>query len=256
MELGFYFGKYKGDYNMKENRVLLWVTYISIASLLTLILMIVYGRINIDETKFSEWVAPSTIATLIGGLGGALAGTWLSGYNTNRLWQVQEQRKEQEKQLQDLKKRKIFNSMIYAEIKDIEVHTFSLVCDLTINDYLFEDVPANEIALTELFYKHLDNISYCVTLIENAYKEGKTYSYTDTVDYDVLIKIANVRVRTNNLYQEYKKYEHDLRKRLRSLDMPNSDIHNQLVLKTMIGLNLCRKLIIELNEFFIEHEKE
>lgn len=241
---------------MNDNRILVWVTYTSMASLLTLILMIVYGSINFEGTIFSKWIEPSTIATLIGGLGGALAGTWLSGYNTNRLWRVQEQRREQEKQIQDFKKRKIFNSMIYAELKDIEVHTYSLVYDLTMNDELFEDVFANEIALTELFYKNLDNIPYCVTLIENAYKEGKTYSYTDTVDYDVLIKIANVRVRTNNLYQEYKKYEHDLRKRLRSLDMPNSDIHKQLILKTMIGLNLCRELIIELNEFFIEHEKE
>lgn len=88
---------------MNENRVLVWVTYISIASLLTLILMIVYGSINIDETKFSEWIAPSTIATLIGGLGGALAGTWLSGKNANRLWTKQMVFQQLEKEVKSYK---------------------------------------------------------------------------------------------------------------------------------------------------------
>lgn len=74
---------------MKENRVLLWVTYISIASLLTLILMIVNGSINFGGTKSSKWIEPSTIATLIGGLGGALAGTWLSGRHASKLMEKQ-----------------------------------------------------------------------------------------------------------------------------------------------------------------------
>jgi len=52
--------------------------------------MIVYGSIDLGVTRLSDWLAPSTIATLIGGLGGALAGTWLSGINANKLWNQQE----------------------------------------------------------------------------------------------------------------------------------------------------------------------
>lgn len=82
---------------MNDNRILVWVTYTSIATMLTLILMIVYGSINIDNTKLSEWFAPSAITTLIGGLGGALAGTWLSGRHAIKLMEKQKSNEINEK---------------------------------------------------------------------------------------------------------------------------------------------------------------
>ncbi|MGE7948402.1 hypothetical protein [Lysinibacillus sp. NPDC093688] len=54
---------------MRVNSVLLCITYISLGSLLCLILMILHGSIGFD----TEWIQPATIATLIGGLGGAVA---------------------------------------------------------------------------------------------------------------------------------------------------------------------------------------
>lgn len=227
----------------------------AVGAIIVIVAFYIIGYLDFSESKFSAWTEPSVLATLLGGLGGALAGTLISGYSASNLWRKQEVQREQEKQRQEMKKRKIFNSMIYAELKDIEVHTIGLILDLTINDELFENVYTNEALITELFYKHLDDIPYCTMLIENAYREAKSYSYSDVVDYDILGKIANVRVRTNRLFIEHSKYEHELYTRLKSLDRPNSTIHKEIVLKTMIGLNLCRKLIIDLNEFFKANEK-
>lgn len=226
----------------------------AIGAIVIIIIFYLLGYLDIKQSKFMSWTEPSVLATLLGGLGGALSGTLISGYSASKLWRKQEKKREQEMQRKELEKRKIFNSMIYAEIKDIEVHTLKLILDLTINDELFEDIKKNEALITDLFYKHLDEIAYCTILIENAYREAKSYSYTEVIDYDTLGKIANVRVRTNRLFIEHSKFEHELYTRLKNLDKPNSTIHSEIVLNTMIGLNLCRKLIIDLYEFFNKDE--
>lgn len=101
---------------MRINSVLLWVTSILLGSLLILIMMILHGSISFD----TEWFKPATIATLVGGLGGALAGTWLSGVNASRQWEKQSIRESDEKKY-------IFNKLIKESLSLIIVSKTSIV---------------------------------------------------------------------------------------------------------------------------------
>lgn len=101
---------------MKVNAVLLWVIAILLSSLLVLIMMILHGSIAFNN----EWVEPSTIATLIGGLGGALAGTWLSGVNASRQWEKQSIRESDEKKY-------IFNKLVEESLSLILLNKTSIM---------------------------------------------------------------------------------------------------------------------------------
>lgn len=99
---------------MKVNTVLLWVTYMLLAVLLGLIILIVSGQIILKD---DSWVSP--IATLVGGLGGALAGTWLSGINSTKQWEKQKTNETNEK-------RYIFNRVVYESLSVIYMSKTSI----------------------------------------------------------------------------------------------------------------------------------
>lgn len=101
---------------MKINAALLWVTFILLGSLLTMIMIILHGSAKFD----SEWIQPTTIATLVGGLGGALAGTGLSGINASRQWEKQKARETEER-------RYIFNRLIQESLSLILVSKTSIM---------------------------------------------------------------------------------------------------------------------------------
>ncbi|WP_318615301.1 hypothetical protein [Sporosarcina sp. YIM B06819] len=238
---------------MKINAVLLWVIAILLSSLLALIMMILHGSIGFD----SDWVAPSTIATLIGGLGGALAGTWLSGVNANNQWEKQERRRAEEQLQIALNKKSLFNSLVYAELKNIEVNARSMVIELAKKSSLFanDDVRENKTEVIELFYRYIEDISFSVRLIENAYKEVKALAYTDSIDYEIFGDISNVRVRTNEYYILSDKHQNKIISHLKLLEKTNPEHFERLALETMIGMNIYIETTIKINNFFIENEK-
>lgn len=106
----------KGIDSVRINAVLLWVIFTLLISLLTLIMIILHGSINFD----SEWIQPTTIATLIGGLGGALAGTVLSGINASRQWEKQEVKKTEENKF-------LFNKLIEESLSLMLVNKTSIM---------------------------------------------------------------------------------------------------------------------------------
>lgn len=236
---------------MKINGVLLWVTFILLGSLLILIMMILHGSISFD----TEWFQPATIATLIGGLGGALAGTWLSGVNASRQWEKQEKYKAKEQLEIVLNKKTVFNTLVYAELKNIEVNSIPMIFELTVHSSLIDNAGENKSEVIALFNSYIEEIGYSVLLIENAYKEAKALVYTDSIDYEIFNDISNVRVRTFDYYTLYNKHGNKIISHLEVLEKSNPKYFEMLLLQTVIGVNICRKTIIKLNEFFIENEK-
>lgn len=239
---------------MRINAVLLWVIAVLLGSLLALIMMILHGSIGFD----SKWVSPSTIATLVGGLGGALVGTLISGINANNQWEKQERRKAEEQQQVALNKKSLFNSLVYAELKNIEVNARSMVIELAKNSSLFanDDVRKNKTEVIELFYRYIEDISFSVRLIENAYKEVKALAYTDSIDYEIFGDISNVRVRTNDYYILSDKHQNKILSHLKLLEKTNPEYFERLALQTMIGMNIYIETTIKINNFFIENEKK
>lgn len=197
---------------MRINTVLLWVTYISLGMLLGLILMILHGSIGFD----SEWVQPSTVATLIGGLGGALAGTWLSGRNASHQW-------EKQKQIERTEKRHIFNKMVEQSVLqillshpsirgiDVTIHLLSKLKiikgdeEIPTLDEMEEEDRMNEIYSTiekdmESFYMELEHLYKSIDdMIKAGIADWETFSaisylklaFNQTKDISSVKKIAH-----------------------------------------------------------------
>lgn len=126
---------------MKVNTVLIWIAYISSGLLLGLILMILHGNIGFD----TEWIQPATIATLIGGLGGALAGTWLSGRNANKQWEKQ---KENEK----LEIEQMFNEIVYSELILLETKLPNIFDVSFLHSRNIKNINIDELSENEILY--------------------------------------------------------------------------------------------------------
>lgn len=70
---------------MRINSVLVWISYVSVCLVLGGVLFVVANKVPLSA---NSWVSP--VATLLGGLGGALAGTWISGNNSMKIFKEQE----------------------------------------------------------------------------------------------------------------------------------------------------------------------
>lgn len=175
---------------MNENRILVLVTYTSIASLLTLILMIVYGSINIDENKFSEWLAPSTIATLIGGLGGALAGTWLSGRNATKQWKKQKENEVESKKV-------IFNNFIYQQTNAVFLSNPLIVYKLSIIENLVNSNSISfdeEVCVSEVYKECEQNIKVIYDTFNDIYVGATNMSQMGNVDWDTYNTLNIIKI--------------------------------------------------------------
>lgn len=69
---------------MKNLKIILIVS-----TLINVLLLLLIYQGSVQVVALQEWINPSVIATLIGGIGGALAGTWISGNNANKQWKIQ-----------------------------------------------------------------------------------------------------------------------------------------------------------------------
>ena len=102
-------------------------------------MMILHGSIDINESNFQGWISPSTVATLIGGLGGAFLGTWLSGKNATRLYALEREQVKSEAMYDFYKyvKLELFQFKVFfidLEVKAMFVRDFKENSDRGITD--------------------------------------------------------------------------------------------------------------------------
>ncbi|MDM5250303.1 hypothetical protein [Lysinibacillus sp. G4S2] len=79
---------------MKIYDVLMWVTYTLVIVVITLVGIILLQGTDI---RYDLLDTLTVVATLIGGLGGAFLGTWLSGKNASDQWRDQKEKENSEK---------------------------------------------------------------------------------------------------------------------------------------------------------------
>ncbi len=79
---------------VKVYDVFIWVTYALVIVIITLIgIILLQGT----ENKYNLLDSLTVLATLIGGIGGAFLGTWLSGKNASKQWEYQKEKENNDK---------------------------------------------------------------------------------------------------------------------------------------------------------------
>jgi hypothetical protein len=177
---------------MKFYDVLMWVTYTLVIVVITLIGMILLQG---TEIRYDLLDILTIFATLIGGIGGAFLGTWLSGINASKQWKYQ-------KESENNEKLKIFKHFVLNRLEHIFIE-LSKPCEkidfleLTFEDFIgtinkqdrnINAFEKREKAILDLF-KEVDRLYF------DAFEIGKN----GIVDWEILNILRDFKINSQRL---------------------------------------------------------